>query len=129
MVLKDSGHIIINNNCTEINNLNDGPRDERRVNITFVVLVIPLEKDKIQTTKAFYAVTKDFASTGVSVLADTTREVDEVILAIRWEGEMTYLLAKTMHISPLGGGFQQFGFKFEKIVAPLDYPGLSRMQY
>jgi hypothetical protein len=120
---------LVNNNCPEIVNLNDGPREERRVNLTMVVLVIPLEKKQIQPAKAFHATTKDFSATSVSIMADVPREVSDAILAFRWEGEMYYIRARSKHATPLGGGFHQLGFRMEEMVAPMDYPGLLNLSF
>ena len=120
---------LINNNCTDALRLQDGPRDENRVNISVVVLVIPLEKKKLEVVKAFHAVTKDFSSNSVSVMVDSQRAVDQVILAFRFEGEMFYSRAKAKHLSPLGGGFHQLGFHLEEMVVPADYPGLAKLSF
>jgi hypothetical protein len=120
---------LINNNCPDIMQLHDGPRTDTRVNLTVAVLVIPLEKKKVDPTKAFHAMTKDFSSTSVSVIVDTPRAVDEAIIAFRYEGEMHYARAKAKHLSPQGGGFHQLGFQLEEMVSPVDYPGLSGLNF
>jgi hypothetical protein len=116
---------LVNNNNPELLHLKDGIRTDKRVNLTVVVLVVPLEKKKVDVTKAFHAVTKDFASTSVSVMIDSPRNVRDAILAFRFEGEMNFIRAKAKHVSPLGGGFHQLGFQMEELVSPIDYPGLS----
>ncbi len=120
---------LVNNNCPDILHLQDGPRNDTRVNLTVVVLVIPLEKKKAEITKAFHAVTKDFASTSVSVMVDSPRTVGDAILVFRFEGDMYFVRSKAKHISPLGGGFHQLGFQLEEMISPLDYPGLSSLSF
>jgi hypothetical protein len=120
---------LINNNCPEIRQLQDGPRNDTRINMSLVVLVIPLEKKKVDVTKAFHAVTKDFSSTSLSVAIDSQRALDEVIIAFRFEGEMYFARATAKHLSPLGGGFHQLGFQMEEMVSPTDYPGLSKLSF
>jgi hypothetical protein len=120
---------LVNNNCPELLHLQEGPRADTRVNLTVVVLIVPLEKKKADITKAFHAVTKDFSSTSVSVMIDSPRAVGDVILAFRFEGEMYFVRAKAKHISPLGGGFHQLGFQLEEMIIPVDYPGLSNLSF
>ncbi|MCC6125762.1 MAG: hypothetical protein IT426_12420 [Pirellulales bacterium] len=120
---------LVNNNCLDIRQLQDGPRSENRVNLTVVVLVIPLENKELAAAKAFQAVTKDFTTTSVAIVVDAPRSVSAAILAFRYEGEMYYARAKARHHTPLGGGFHQLGFQLEEMVSPADYPGLSRMSF
>jgi hypothetical protein len=120
---------LVNTNNPELISLKDGPRADKRVNLTVVVLVVPLEKKKVDVTKAFHAVTKDFASTSVSVMVDSPRNVRDAILAFRFEGEMKFIRAKAKHVSPLGGGFHQLGFQMEELVSPIDYTGLSDLSF
>lgn len=120
---------LVNNNNPELLHLKDGIRTDKRVNLTVVVLVVPLEKKKVDVTKAFHAVTKDFAATSVSVMVDSPRNVHDAILAFRFEGEMNFIRAKAKHVSPLGGGFHQLGFQMEELVCPIDYPGLSDLSF
>jgi hypothetical protein len=119
----------LNNNCPDVLGLHDGPRVDSRVNLSVVVLIIPLENKKLEMTRAFYAVTKDFSATSISVMIDAPRAVDDVILAFCFEGEMQYARAKAKHLSPMGGGFHQLGFQLEEMVAPLDYQGLSNLSF
>ena len=120
---------LVNNNCPDILQLQDGPRNDTRVNLTVVVLVIPLKNKKVEVAKSFYAVTKDFSSTSVSVMVDSPRDVSDVILAFRYEGEMFYARAKAKHVSPVGGGFHQLGLQMEEMISPLDYAGLSNLSF
>ena len=52
---------VINNNCPELKALIEGPRRDKRVNLSLVVLVVPLENGKLQVGKAFYAVTRELS--------------------------------------------------------------------
>ncbi|MBU4272572.1 MAG: hypothetical protein KKE86_04965 [Planctomycetes bacterium] len=120
---------LVNNNCPELKSLIEGPRRDSRVNMTVVVMVIPLEGKALQVGQAFMAVTKEFSSTGVAVVLDHPRGMDEAILGFRIEGEMTYVRAKAKHLNPIGGGFYQLGFELEEIVAPGDYPKLQSLSF
>ncbi|MBN1394968.1 MAG: hypothetical protein JW959_08090 [Pirellulales bacterium] len=120
---------LVNNNCPEVKSLMDGPRRDSRVNLTVVVMVVPLEGKTLQAGQALMAVTKEFSATGVAVVLDHPRPMDEAVLGFRFEGEMTYIRGKAKHLSPLGGGFYQLGFELSEIVAPSDYPTLKTMNF
>jgi hypothetical protein len=120
---------LVNNNCPDMINLLDGPRGDSRVNLTVVVLVIPLEQKQLQVSRAFHAMTKDFASTSVSVMVDSPRTVEDAVLGFRWDGEMFYVRANSKHLSPLGGGFHQLGFQMLEMITPKEYPELSKLSF
>ncbi len=120
---------LVNNNCPELKSLIEGPRRDSRVNMTVVVMVIPLEGKALQVSQAFMAVTKEFSSTGVAVVLDHQRGMDDAVLGFRFEGEMTYIHAKAKHLSPIGGGFHQLGFELKEIVSPGDYPKLQSLSF
>lgn len=118
---------MVNNNCPEMGALIEGPRLENRVNLTVVALVIPVEGKKPLTTKAFPAVTKEFSTSGLAVVLDQPRAMDEAIVGFRWDGEMTFVRAATKHLNPMGGGFYQLGLQMTEIVYPGDYPELKSL--
>lgn len=120
---------LVNNNCPELKALIEGPRRDNRVNMTVVVMVIPLEGKVLQVGQSLMAVTKEFSSTGVAVVLDHPRGMDEAVLGFRFEGEMTYIRAQAKHLSPIGGGFYQLGFELEEIVSAGDYPRLKSMDF
>lgn len=119
---------LVNNNCSELEALMEGPRLEGRANLTIVVLVVPMEKGKPQFRQAFAAVTKEFATAGVSLVLHEPKAVDEAILCVRWEGETKYILGKAKHLNPMGAGFYQLGLKLKQMVYPGDYPGLEEIR-
>lgn len=120
---------IVNNGCPELRALIEGPRLDRRVNLTMVVLMLPLEKKRPQVAQAFTAVTKEFSATGVGVVLDGPKALDKVILGFRWETEMVFVWAEAMHLSPMGGGFYQLGFRLIEIVHAGDYPELRSLSF
>ena len=79
---------ILNNNCPELRALMDGPRLESRVNLTMVVLVIPLAGKKPQLDDGFTVVTKDFSCLGVSIVLDGPLNLEQLLVGFRWDGEM-----------------------------------------
>ena len=113
---------VVNNNCPELRALIEGPRLDRRVNLTVVVLVVPLDGERPLVDRAFSAVTREFSGTGVGLVLDEPKALDEVILGFRWEGEMTFVRAASIHLHPMGGGFFQVGFRLEEMIHVADYP-------
>jgi len=120
---------LINNNCSELKSLLEGPRLEGRVRLTIVVLVIPMVKGKPSLPQMFAAVTKEFSTTGVSLVINHARTPDEVILAFRWERSMRYVRAKAKHLSPMGAGFFQLGMQLTGMAYTDDYPGLEEVTF
>jgi hypothetical protein len=118
---------LVNNNCPDLKVLADGPRLERRVNLTIPVLVIPVEKREPVCEQAFTVVSKEFSSTGIGLVLDRPRNLDKVILGFYWEHEMNYVWAEVKHLTVLGGGFYHLGLKMTKMIYVSDYPELGKM--
>jgi hypothetical protein len=120
---------IVNNSCPELRASIEGPRLDRRVNLTIVVLIVPVEQKRLEVLQAFTAVTKEFSATGVGVVLDEPKALDDVILGFRWEAEMVFVRAKAKHLNPLGGGFYQLGFQMTEILPAGDYPQLRSLSF
>jgi hypothetical protein len=120
---------VVNNHCAELEALATGPRGERRVRLTMVVLVIPMIQGRPMLGKMFSAVTKEFSTSGVSLVVSDPRVLDEVILAFRWESDMKFVLAKAVHLNPMGAGFYHLGLKTTEILEVGDYPGLADVRF
>jgi hypothetical protein len=117
----------LNNNCPELKALIEGPRNDRRVNLSVVVAVIPLEKKALQPEKAFTAVTKEFSGAGVGLVTSDPWKFERAILCFHFENELYYALASVKHLTFLGGGFYQVGFQMTEMINPGDYPGLTEL--
>ena len=120
---------LVNNNCSELEALIDGPRLENRVRLTVVVLVIPIEKNRPAVRRTFAAVTKEFSTSGVALATNELRIAEDVILGFRWEDSMRFLRGKARHVSPMGAGFYQFGVQLGEVVSPGDYPELQSVTF
>ncbi len=118
---------LLNNNCSELDAMIEGPRLDRRVNLTVVVVVIPARDGEPQVGEAFTAITKEFSATGVGVVLHEQRELHEVVLGFRWLGEMQFVRAKLKHFQPMGGGFYRAGFQLVEALHRADYPELEQM--
>lgn len=120
---------VVNNNCPELKALIEGPRLDHRVNLTVVVLVVPVEKKRLLVEEAFTTITKEFSTTGLAIVLDQPKGLDDAILGFRWEGEMTFIRAKAKHLNPLGGGFHQLGLRMTEVLPAGDYPELQSMSF
>jgi len=118
---------LLNNNCSELDAMVEGPRLDRRVNLTVVALVIPVDDGELQFDRSFTAVTKEFSATGVGIVLDAHRQLDRVVLGFRWLGEMQFVRAELKHLRPMGGGFYQAGFQMTETLPLADYPELQRI--
>lgn len=118
---------VVNQNCAELGSLAEGPRLEGRVNLSIVVLCVPVENKKIMADHAFAAVTKEFSTSGVALVLSEPRGLDEAVLGFRWEHEMVWMWAKARHLNPMGGGFYQLGCRLTDVVSMADYPELRRL--
>jgi len=116
---------IINNNCPELKALIEGPRLDKRVNLSLVVLVVPLEDRKLQVDNAFYAVTRELSANGVGIILSQQRALDEVVLGFRLQSEMTFVLATAKHLNAMGNGFYHLGLEMMEIVPSSKYPELQ----
>jgi hypothetical protein len=120
---------LVNNNCPGLTALLEGPRNDSRVNLVMVVMIIPLEGKNLESRRAFTAVTKEFSCTGVAVVLDRPQPLDKAILGFRFEGEMTFVRAEAKHINPMGGGFYQLGFQLQEVISLGDYPELESLGF
>ncbi len=120
---------VVNNNCEELEHLADGPRLEGRVRLCVVVLVVPVENGKPAVEQTFAAVTKEFSTSGLSLVVDSARAPEEAIVAFRWEREMRYVRAEARHLNPMGAGFYQLGLQLVRMVRPSDFPELESVTF
>jgi len=120
---------LVNNHCSDVDALRDGPRLEGRVNLTLVVLVVPIERGKPRPEKTFTALTKEFATSGISLVLVEPKAPDEVLLGFYWEGGLKYVRGKAKHLSPMGGGFYQLGVQLSQMVHVSDWPGLEKLSF
>ena len=120
---------VVNNSCPELKALIEGPRLDRRVNLTVVVAVVPVKNKRPCVEETFYAVTKEFSATGLAVVVDRPCGLDDAIVGFRFDGGMTFLRAKANHLNPLGGGFFQLGFRLLEMAHVGDYPELESASF
>ena len=120
---------LLNQNCHALQERLEGPRLEGRVNLTMVVMVVPVEEKKPLIRRAFTAITKEFSSSGVAVVVDHPYGPDEALLGFRWRGSITWIRAKAKHLHPMGGGFFQVGFRMTERLHSADHPELAKLVF
>ena len=120
---------VVNNNCSELENLIEGPRLEGRVRLSIVVLVIPLENNRPVVERTFAAVTKEFSTSGLALVVNSARAPEESIIGFRWERAMSFVRAEARHLNPMGAGFYHLGLQLIRMVSPSQYPELSAVTF
>lgn len=119
---------LVNNHCPRFSFGREELRLDSRVNLTTVVLVVPLEHGRVQADQSLVTVTADFSSTGVSLVFGESHGFDEVILGFQRRTSMTFIRAKAKHSSPMGAGFYRQGFKLVEVVPADEYPELKSLE-
>ena len=120
---------VVNNNCSELEALIEGPRLEGRVRLSIVVLVIPVENGRPVVERTFAAVTKEFSTSGLALVVNHTEVPDESIIAFRWEREMRFVQAEARHLNPMGAGFYQLGLQLIRMVTPGQHDELASVTF
>jgi hypothetical protein len=120
---------LLNNNCAALESLNEGPRDERRVRLTVVVLLVPVKNGKPIVERMFPVLTKEFSTRGVAVVTNEPRGFDQVVLGLRWENCMKWIAAKGKYVHPMGAGFYQIGFLMNRMIPTGDHPELDTITF
>jgi hypothetical protein len=120
---------LLNNNCPGLMLRSGDLRNDKRVNLTVVVMVIPSEKGRLQTDRAFTAVTKEFSVNGTALVFDEVHRIEQAVLGFRFEDEMIFIMAQSKHLDPMGGGYWQCGFQLLEIISAGDYPELKSLGF
>ena len=120
---------MVNNNCPELKALIEGPRLDRRVNLTVVVVIVPVEHGKPVVNESFTAVTKEFSTSGLAVVLDRPVGLDEVIVGFRFEADRVFIRGKAKHLSQMGGGFHQLGFQLTETLNIGDWSELKSVGF
>jgi hypothetical protein len=118
---------LLDDNCRALRDRLDGPRVEGRVNLTIVLMVVPLERGKPVLRRAFCATTKEFSTSGVALVLDRPQDFEEVLLGFRRRGSTVWVRAKARHVHPLGGGFLQVGLRLTERLETGECPELANL--
>jgi hypothetical protein len=120
---------IINNNCPQLGAYSKGERGEERLNLTLAAFVVPFAAAGPDVASAVATVTKEVATTGMSVVLTQPIEAEEVLLGIRWDSQPTFFRCQIKHQSPIGAGLWQTGLSADEIVQQGEYPALGMLEF
>ncbi|NQT36529.1 MAG: hypothetical protein HQ581_03515 [Planctomycetes bacterium] len=109
--------------------LTGGPHVESRVNMTVVVLVIPLRDRKPVVEGVFAAVSQDFSPSSASLVLDEPRALEEMILGFCFQSGIHFVHAEVTHLNPMGAGFYHLGVNITQVLEPADYPELESITF
>jgi hypothetical protein len=118
---------LVNKHCPGRTAPLEDPRIDNRVDLVVAVMVVPIEEEQILVDRAFTTVTKDFSSTGAGIVLDRPCRFRQAILALRIEGETTFVRVEAKHVAPMGGGFFHLGLHLVEVVSAGDYPELASL--
>ncbi len=118
---------LLNTHCPKLTSMLEGPRQDSRVNLSIVAMVIPSDGEQLRVPQAFTAVTKEFSNNGVGLVLNQPVGLDQAVLGFRLEGQMEFVKAQAKHREPMGGGFYQIGFQLTEVVSSADYPELKSL--
>lgn len=118
---------LVNNNCPSLLAMAEGPRLEQRVNLTIPVMVVPVQDGELAPLDAMTVVTKEFSSSGVSVVVDHPHVPREAVVIFKTNHKAIFMQAHLKHINPMGAGFYQCGFQLLSVLASSDWPTLQNL--
>lgn len=119
---------LVNNHCEEVEQQADGPRLERRVRLTVPVRVVPFDVARPCFERTFSALTREFSSHGVTLVATDPLQHEPVIVGLKWNEQMWFLKGAVKHQSAIGAGYWQLGVQLKEVVAADDWPELQLVQ-
>jgi len=119
----------VNNHTNAFESVALYKRRETRARLTVVVLVVPFENGKAQIHEAFTAISKEFSTSGMSLILPEPRGFDQLAIGLKFLGGVKFLLARAVHLTPMGGGFYQLGLQFMEMLHPADLPELQNVTF
>jgi hypothetical protein len=97
------------------------------VNLTIAVQIVPYEGNRPVLEQAFGAVTKEFSSTGVSLVVNEPFSCEHAIVGLKWDGELFLIKGEFRHQDPLGAGFWVVGLRLLEVVDVHRWPELQEL--
>jgi hypothetical protein len=88
------------------------------------VIVVPMDGEIPDTSRAFAAIAKDISGKGIGVIAHHFALVSEVLICLWNDGEPKLLRAAVRHRRELSRGWVRFGVEFTGAAAKNEYPEL-----
>ncbi len=120
---------ILNQNCSRLSTWSDGTRDEKRVNTTVPVFVIPLVGGQPDVAEAVATVTIELSGRGLSLVMLDKIDNEQVAIGLSWEDRAAFFVANIRHQAPIGAGMWQLGLEVAQILHRGDYPNLGLLNF
>ena len=117
----------LNDSCFRHEVTVEEKRWERRTNLVVGVWIIPLCDGSPVLSRAYPTVTRDFTTSGLSVVVNSPLSCKEVLVALPAGADRAFLRCKITHISPIGEGFFAAGLHVLGLSRGNQYPGLSKL--
>jgi len=102
-------------------------RRENRSSLVMGVWIIPLIDGSPVLSRAYPSVTKDFTTSGLSIVVDTPPSCKEVLIALPVKVDTALLHCKVLDSRPIGAGFLVAGLRVLGLVPGSQYPDLSKL--
>ena len=118
---------LVNNNCSSLKAMMEGPRLEQRVNLSIPVIVVPIQGGMPDPTNKLTTVTRDFSTSGVSIAVDHPHVPKEAVMIFKSLDKPVFIRAESKHLDPMGGGFFQCGYQLTKVFDASLYPSMENL--
>jgi len=96
-------------------------RSEQRADLIVAAVVIPMDGELPDISRAFAAIAKDISNKGIGVIAHHFALVSEVLICLWSDGEPKLLRAAVRHRKELSRGWVRFGVEFTGTVEKNEY--------
>jgi hypothetical protein len=117
----------LNERCFQDKVLAEEKRWENRSSLMMGAWVIPLIDGEPVLSRAYPTITKDFTTSGLSIVVDGPPSCAEVIIALPVAVEAVLLRCKVLHSRLIGAGFLVAGLRVLGLVPGNQYPELSKL--
>jgi hypothetical protein len=101
-------------------------RSEHRTDLITVVLVVPMDGDAPDTSRAFTGIAKDISSKGIGIVAHHFLMAPEVVICLWSDGEPKLLRAAVRHRKEVSRGWVRFGVEVIRMAEKNEYLELRR---
>jgi hypothetical protein len=101
-------------------------RSEQRTRLITAVLVVPMEGDVPDTSRAFTGIAKDVSEKGIGVVAHHFLMTPDVVICLWSDGEAKLLRAAVRHRKEVSRGWVRFGVEIIRMAEKNEYLELRR---
>ena len=119
---------IINNECSLMDRMREGPREEPRINLAVVAVVVPMQHGKPRIERAFATVTREVSTSGLCLVLQEKYDGEELIVGIQTDEETQFIRTEVRHQEPLAAGMYQIGVAVIDPASERDFPELAVME-